>query len=154
MAWSVGNMIRPGEYIQSPSQLYFAILESSGDLVVYRGASPGDVSKQKVWNSGSGSKQAGEEVYAIFYPTEENIRDRNNRYYGKQIHLSIGIINSARLLWVSPNPGGQHNSMFAFVDDDGRFGLREGAQTFGTMASPIQSPSIYSTRANMTFLRV
>jgi len=30
----------PGEYIQSPSQLYFAILESSGDLVVYRGRLP------------------------------------------------------------------------------------------------------------------
>lgn len=48
-----GEQMPPGDYLRSPSQLYFAVLEPTGDLDVYAGESPSDGAKVKVWSTGS-----------------------------------------------------------------------------------------------------
>jgi Clostridium epsilon toxin ETX/Bacillus mosquitocidal toxin MTX2 len=48
------NMHYVGDYIYSPSRLYFGALQANGEFNIYQGESPDDPAKNKVWSTNSG----------------------------------------------------------------------------------------------------
>jgi hypothetical protein len=120
-----------GDYIYSPTRLYFGILESNGDFSVYRGSSPADPSKQKVWSTNSSAKyRQGSDLAITFFYTDYQMQHGIGSEKKMQIHGQPRG-GAAYYLWQQPSRGTKdwQHALEAFVADDGNFGIRQNGAT-------------------------
>jgi len=112
----VKNLLKPNEYLTSNKYLvsdnkaFFLIMQSDGNLVVYKGSGPSD-NKGALWNSKTGGKG---ESFAIMQSDGNFV-----------VYKGSGPSDNKGALWNSKT-GGKGES-FAIMQDDGNFVVYKGS---------------------------
>jgi len=108
-----------GDYIYSPSRLYFGVLEANGDFNIYQGESPDDPAKNKVWSTNSGRDWSGDSYLVSMVlrkgPFNQNVK--NLQIFAHDRHLIS--------LWSSGGSGDLTNEMVGLLGDDGKLSLQQ-----------------------------
>lgn len=113
------HKLHVGDYIYSPSRLYFGALEANGDFNIYQGESPDDLAKNKVWSTNSGRSWSGDSnLIGILLrkgPFNQNLK--NLQIFAHDQHL-ISI-------WSSGGSGDLKNEIVGLLGDDGKLSLQQ-----------------------------
>lgn len=117
-----GDQLPPNDYLRSPSQVYFAILEPSGDLDIYAGESPADPGKVKLWSTGSASRLPQD--YEVMFlqlragPWDHDVSKL--QIFAHHPHRGSTLIR----LWDSGG-GDLSSAVSASLGDDGKLSLKQ-----------------------------
>src|SRR5262245_24962559 len=116
------HQLRPGDYIYSPSRIYFGSLEANGDFNVYQGESPDDPEKVKVWSTNSGrSWPSGSYVRSIVLrkgPFDQN--EKKLQIFAHDQHLIR--------IWASGGSRDLTSEIAGLLGDDGKLSLQQNNQ--------------------------
>src|SRR5262245_29464049 len=113
------HKLHAGDYIYSPSRLYFGILEANGDFDIYQGESPDDPGKSKVWSTNSGRTWSADS-YLIGMVLRKGPFDQNTK--------SLQILAHDRhliSLWTSGGSRDLTSEIAGFLGDDGMLSLQQ-----------------------------
>ena len=135
------HSFRPGDYLCSPSRLFFAALEPNGNFVIYQGEAPADAKKTQVWSSGSGTTDRildGSLVLKLRAgPWDQNVKNL-------QIFADIG--GHLRQLWASGGARDVTKETVAILGDDGQLSVwqREGRAWENGFSDPVTTFEVES----------
>ena len=114
-----GGKLRAGDYIYSPSRLFFAALEANAEFNVYQGESPDDPAKLKVWSTNTRRTWSGgsflDGLALRRGPFDQNL---------KSLQLFVHDQHLVQA-WTSGGSGDLTSEIAAYLRDDGTLCLRQ-----------------------------
>lgn len=109
---STSQYLTPADYLASPNNLFFAIIQGDGNFCVYHGPGPTD-NMGYLWCQGT-TGSAGE-YFAIMQADGNFV-----------VYAGTGPTDNQGLLWSSSSTSSSEGSYFAILQDDGNFCVYRG----------------------------
>ena len=112
------------DFIYSPSRLFFAVLETSGQFNIYAGDNPGDPAKVRVWSTNSTVRSGMQVMHLVLRKGPFAQSTKNLQIFMHDPNRG----SSLEQLWASGGSGDLDSPMEAWLGDDGRLSLRQKQQ--------------------------